>query len=223
MPNRIYIFSKVRQIKSKYLQHPQQELSRTETIRIRYSLIMLETSFFWKLNQNFSLFIYFSNFILLTGYIWNYFSTENYFEYFVLVFTMLYTVHHFSRNRNKIQKGLDAGAKSFLDEKDAKFCGDEFDESDNCAICFDNYEERSRIIILPCDRKHLFHKNCILQWFERSRFCPLCKKDIAVLWMSLRGQPVNILQRRNETAEEQAETIRQLEYIREQLLPPEEE
>ncbi|TPX32014.1 hypothetical protein SeMB42_g07662 [Synchytrium endobioticum] len=47
---------------------------------------------------------------------------------------------------------------------------------DLCAICLAamDPEMDSENKVLPCD--HLFHKNCIDQWLDRSDTCPLCRK-----------------------------------------------
>ena len=40
-----------------------------------------------------------------------------------------------------------------------------------CAICLSN--EKGRIIQLHCH--HKFHERCILQWFNTSKSCPICR------------------------------------------------
>ena len=42
-----------------------------------------------------------------------------------------------------------------------------------CAICLDIFEERSRIITLSCD--HFFHTNCISRWYSDNPTCPVCR------------------------------------------------
>jgi len=48
--------------------------------------------------------------------------------------------------------------------------------SDDCVICFDDYEINKTARRLRCG--HVFHKNCIDEWFTRSSVCPLCKTDM---------------------------------------------
>jgi len=48
------------------------------------------------------------------------------------------------------------------------------DES-TCAVCLENMEVGSVCHKLTCD--HLFHKDCIAEWFDRNPTCPLCKKS----------------------------------------------
>ena len=47
----------------------------------------------------------------------------------------------------------------------------------------DDFEDRhSDISWLPCDRRHYFHKDCIMFWLVKHETCPLCTKivDFAV-------------------------------------------
>jgi hypothetical protein len=43
-----------------------------------------------------------------------------------------------------------------------------------CAICLGYLKSTEKVLDLPC--AHTFHAHCILEWFERSDLCPLCKK-----------------------------------------------
>ena len=45
----------------------------------------------------------------------------------------------------------------------------------NCSICQDSLME-SGTRISHCG--HVFHNNCIAEWFTRSVFCPMCRHDI---------------------------------------------
>ena len=45
-----------------------------------------------------------------------------------------------------------------------------------CSICLFKYKKSDIIKEFPCN--HIFHKNCILKWLEKSNICPLCKYDI---------------------------------------------
>jgi len=52
----------------------------------------------------------------------------------------------------------------------------ETNESVDCPICFDEFEENIEVIKLPCN--HIYHKDCITQWFSRSLSCPNCRIDL---------------------------------------------
>jgi len=46
---------------------------------------------------------------------------------------------------------------------------------ESCAICLEKYELASSVAILE-NCKHMFHDQCITDWFKRSYNCPLCNK-----------------------------------------------
>lgn len=39
-------------------------------------------------------------------------------------------------------------------------------------------EVGDRVLTLPCF--HMFHKNCIDDWFKKDKTCPLCKLEIKI-------------------------------------------
>ena len=45
-----------------------------------------------------------------------------------------------------------------------------------CAICLEKFNTEVKIIILPCI--HIFHRDCINDWIEKKKFCPLCKFEL---------------------------------------------
>lgn len=45
-----------------------------------------------------------------------------------------------------------------------------------CAICFNDFMINEELPELPC--KHYFHEQCLLQWFQITKSCPLCRKNI---------------------------------------------
>ena len=45
-----------------------------------------------------------------------------------------------------------------------------------CVICMTEFQKGDELESLPCI--HLFHKECINQWFKESNKCPLCKTFI---------------------------------------------
>ena len=47
----------------------------------------------------------------------------------------------------------------------------------NCGVCQDEIEDTQKddLLELPC--KHIYHKDCILPWFDKSNTCPICRKD----------------------------------------------
>ena len=49
-------------------------------------------------------------------------------------------------------------------------------KEDKCPICLQKYKGADIIKEFPC--KHIFHKNCIFKWLNKSNKCPMCKYDI---------------------------------------------
>jgi SUMO ligase MMS21 Smc5/6 complex component len=48
---------------------------------------------------------------------------------------------------------------------------------DVCSICLEEMNENSgELIELSCN--HIYHKDCILSWFSKSKTCPCCRKNI---------------------------------------------
>ena len=53
-------------------------------------------------------------------------------------------------------------------------------EVDTWSICLESFKNDpdKLLIFLPCDKRHIFHEECILSWLHRKKQCPLCKKRI---------------------------------------------
>lgn len=45
-----------------------------------------------------------------------------------------------------------------------------------CSICFSDFMIDEELPELPC--KHVFHEQCLLQWFKYTRTCPLCRQNV---------------------------------------------
>ncbi|RVW35554.1 E3 ubiquitin-protein ligase RING1 [Vitis vinifera] len=42
-----------------------------------------------------------------------------------------------------------------------------------CIICLEEFATESEVSRMPCS--HVYHKDCIIEWLERSHMCPLCR------------------------------------------------
>lgn len=54
----------------------------------------------------------------------------------------------------------------------------------SCSVCQDDYDLTEELLELPCS--HVFHKDCITQWFDRSNSCPVCRAKFQGVEYSLR-------------------------------------
>ena len=53
-----------------------------------------------------------------------------------------------------------------------------FQNEENCAICLEKFQEQDEITPLPCDRRHYFHTQCIIDWLKNNNTCPFCNKPV---------------------------------------------
>ena len=45
-----------------------------------------------------------------------------------------------------------------------------------CSVCITNFETNDDIIEIKC--KHIFHNECIKEWYKYKNVCPLCRAEI---------------------------------------------
>ncbi|KAL7066517.1 zinc finger, C3HC4 type domain-containing protein [Cryptosporidium serpentis] len=50
-----------------------------------------------------------------------------------------------------------------------------------CPICVQDINDNDNIRILPCDVRHIYHKDCIDGWFQQNNACPICRSDVVLL------------------------------------------
>ncbi|XP_073019894.1 uncharacterized protein [Primulina eburnea] len=53
---------------------------------------------------------------------------------------------------------------------------------DRCVICQVEYEEGDKIVTLHCD--HPYHSDCITQWLQIKKICPVCGKEVSSAQMA---------------------------------------
>ena len=51
-----------------------------------------------------------------------------------------------------------------------------FKDSQECAICMENFLEEDYVTPLACDARHFYHSDCIEEWLTNKNECPLCKR-----------------------------------------------
>lgn len=52
------------------------------------------------------------------------------------------------------------------------------DSEEVCAICREQFNKSNETIMLHC--KHMYHKNCILEWLKEQNTCPICRESLDV-------------------------------------------
>ena len=50
-----------------------------------------------------------------------------------------------------------------------------------CAICYKDFEPEDEVMELKCFEDHIFHTNCIIEWFKRDPSCPICRSDVPTI------------------------------------------
>ena len=50
---------------------------------------------------------------------------------------------------------------------------EDVNSTDKCIICLEEFAMESEVSRMPCS--HVYHKDCIIEWLERSHVCPLCR------------------------------------------------
>ena len=55
--------------------------------------------------------------------------------------------------------------------------GADENENETCSVCLSQMETGEEAKRLGC--KHVYHPACIDRWLERSRLCPVCKRDVS--------------------------------------------
>ena len=71
------------------------------------------------------------------------------------------------------QEGL---PESIIRKFKKTICKKDKNSLDVCSICLIEAKKGDKLHRLDCN--HLFHRKCILAWFETSTNCPNCRKDL---------------------------------------------
>ena len=53
-------------------------------------------------------------------------------------------------------------------------------ERDVCCICMSSFCINDMIKVLPCNKKHVFHKLCVEKWLSTNKACPTCRKEVTM-------------------------------------------
>ena len=70
----------------------------------------------------------------------------------------------------KVSKGLSPEVYQQLPKVEAE----KANESEVCSVCYYNLKKGEEVHKLTC--KHVFHCECIAEWFKEEKVCPMCKQ-----------------------------------------------
>lgn len=62
---------------------------------------------------------------------------------------------------------------------DYAITANDLNETKDCPICYCDFEEGENVAKLNCG--HIFHKNCIILWFDKkisAPECPICRRNM---------------------------------------------
>ena len=65
-----------------------------------------------------------------------------------------------------------------FDVKNYIFKNEDDNLNDSCCICLEKFKENEQLKKLKCN--HVFHKNCMINWFIEKMECPICRNNISV-------------------------------------------
>lgn len=51
-------------------------------------------------------------------------------------------------------------------------------EGQQCVICMEDFKKDDIVLQLKCNLKHIFHRDCILDWVKVKLACPVCRAAI---------------------------------------------
>ncbi|GJN28316.1 hypothetical protein PR202_gb16425 [Eleusine coracana subsp. coracana] len=73
--------------------------------------------------------------------------------------------------------GVPASAAAIKGLKKQKYDGSSGADGSGsaCVICMRDYKKGKRVVVMPCQYMHRFHRKCLRKWLSRSHLCPLCR------------------------------------------------
>ncbi|CAF3776171.1 unnamed protein product [Rotaria socialis] len=104
-----------------------------------------------------------------------------------------YQQHHYGNNIARILQGRTQASPRFIAEfrlTDPQTVNDNL-SNETCNVCFDDFKLNQRIGQWPCDAKHSFHFNCMLNVLRAGYKCPVCRHPVEAVPLPSRA---NVLQ-----------------------------
>ena len=82
--------------------------------------------------------------------------------FLLFIGTSILKICHKYTNKKRLLYGGLTSDKVFIDKE--------------CIICLKEFESKDNVKVLPC--KHVYHKDCILKWMDKTKECPKCRTQI---------------------------------------------
>ena len=77
---------------------------------------------------------------------------------------------------DNLNNGVDINLLNSLESTVLKDVSHLEEDKKQCVICMEDFKDGDEVIYVPC--LHVFHKDCLLEWFKRHDDCPICKFKI---------------------------------------------
>ena len=74
---------------------------------------------------------------------------------------------------NNLNNGIDINLLNSLETTVLKDVSTLEEDKKQCVICMEDFNNGDEVMYLPC--LHVFHKDCLLEWFKGHNDCPICK------------------------------------------------
>lgn len=91
------------------------------------------------------------------------------------IIDMLNALQHVNWGGSNASNGTTEEERAAIPEQPYRRAEEE-KENATCSVCLSQVEDGESVKRLRC--KHVYHPQCIDRWLERSKMCPVCKRDV---------------------------------------------
>lgn len=91
------------------------------------------------------------------------------------IIDMLNALQHVNWGGSNASSGTTEEERAAIPEQPYRRAEEE-KENATCSVCLSQVEDGESVKRLRC--KHVYHPQCIDRWLERSKMCPVCKRDV---------------------------------------------
>ena len=99
------------------------------------------------------------------------FVGEFFFYAFIFIFTCKWKMY------NEVEDEVIIAAKNEVKIEPLKYDSTKH-KAQSCIICLDVYNDESKIVQLKCHDTHVFHYDCIIEWYKKNKKCPNCRQRL---------------------------------------------